>query len=487
MTAHISFICKRLSRILRPGPSAACVHHRSRARVRLTVVTGWWLIACAAALPARAANYEAAFADAAAKYGAKDQFAGVTLNAACRRLKAMDFIIKDAPAFEKQTGATVHFTSFPENELRAKLVADASAHAGQFSIYFLDGNYVPLFASQSWVRPIGDLLKPEYQLDDIEPGLRGLYSFKGRLYGLPIYAEVTILFYRKDLLEAAKLSVPKTMDDFQAAAKALTKPPQVYGVALRGLRGEGMNVYTWTEWLRSYGGTFLDPQMHPNFDSPAAVEATTRYAALIKNYAPPGSGAWGWAEVSSAFSAGRVAMIVDASSFYPLFNDPKQSSVVGKVGYAIVPQGPKGTFPANYSVGMAIPSTVTDAKTLEAAAAFIQWATSKEAELARTEQGIGNENRDSVRDSDLLRSKIDPAYIEVVAESAKITKPEYRPLIPQWREMGDIIGEEIGKVFAGTSTPSAALASAKTRTEEAFKQANVLGQPRPVNEAFEGK
>lgn len=448
-------------------------------------------VLCLTATPAVAqtSDYLTKLNSAVSSYGKKGEFAGVTINVACRRLPAMDFIGQNAKLFEEYTGAKVQFTNFPENELRSKLVADASAKAGGFSLYCLDGNYVPLFANNSWIKPVGSLLVPAYKLGDIEKSLQGLYSWTGKLYGLPIYSEQTILYYRKDLLEAAKIKVPNTLEEFEAAAKALTKPPSVYGASLRGLRGEGMNVYTWSGWLRSYGGTFLDSKMNPNFASPEAIEATTRYANIIKNYGPPGAGAFGWPEVSSAFSAGRIAMIVESTAFYPTFNDPKQSSVAGKVGYALVPAGPKGRFPANYSIGMALPAVTknSSAASDKAAAAFLQWSTSQEMEFARTEAGVGNQDRISVSNSALLKSKLDPAYIAAVNGSAKITKSEYRPLIPQWREMGDIIGEEIGKVFVGTDTAEAALKRAQDKVAANFKAAGVLGTARPVNEAFSGK
>jgi multiple sugar transport system substrate-binding protein len=432
-------------------------------------------------------EYEAALEAAVPNFAQAGSLEGVEIRVACRRLPAMDYIQNNAEMFESQTGAIITFTNYPENELRSQLVSDASSKAGGFDVYCLDGNYVPLFADNGWVRPIGQDIVEAYKLDDISESLRGLYSWKGELYGLPIYSEVTILYYRTDLLEAAGLEVPQTMEEFEAAAEALNNPPQVFGVALRGLRGEGMNVYTWSGWLRSYGGIFLDPEMNPAFNSPEAIEATQRYNDLITNFGPPGSGAWGWPEVSSAFAAGRVAMIVESSAFYPTFNSETDSSVVGNIGYALVPEGPAGRFPANYSIGMAIPSTVTDDAKYRAALAFLQWATSQEIEFARTSAGIGNQNRISVSESELLASQLDPAYIQAVNESGAITKSEYRPLIPQWREMGDIIGEEIGIVFTGGKSVEEALASAEERVRAAFEEAGILGTPRPVNEAFEGR
>ena len=433
----------------------------------------------------RAQDYEGALKGAVASYAEPGSLAGVTLNVACRHLPAMDFIESHKAIFEQATGAKLVFTDYPENDLRSHIVADASNKAGGFQIYCLDDNYIPLFATNSWIHPIGGDVKPAYKLDDVFDSLRDAYSWQGKLYGLPIYSEVTILYYRQDLLKDAGLEVPKTLDDLTAAAAKLNKPPRTFGIALRGLRGEGMNVYTWTEWMRSYGADYLSPTMEPAFNSPEAVEGTQHYADLIQKSGPPGSGSWGWDKVSSSFAAGRVAMIVESTAFYPTFKDPKQSNVVGKVGYSVVPAGPKGAFPANYSIGLAVAASVPEGSpSRKAAAAFMQWATSQEMEFDRTAQDIGNEDRKSVNQSDLLKSKLDAGYIKAVADGQAITKSQYRPMIPQWREMGDIVGAQIEDVFTGGSTAKAALDAAAQQTAARFKAEGVLGTKREYQEVF---
>jgi multiple sugar transport system substrate-binding protein len=442
------------------------------------------LAALATPIMASAQDYEGAVEKSLADFAPKDGFKGVTLNAACRHLPAMDFIQSHVKLFEQYTGATINFTNYPENDLRSHIVADASNKAGGFQIYCLDNNYIPLFASNGWVHAIGDAVKPAYKLDDIFDGLRGTYTWDDKLYGVPIYAEVTILYYRKDLLDAAHIAVPKTLDELEQAAHTLNKPPRTFGIALRGLRGEGMNVYPWTEWLRSYGGDFLGPQMQPVFNAPPGVEGTQHYSDLIRKDGPPGSGTWGWDKVSSSFAAGRVAMIVESTAFYPTFIDPKQSNVVGKVGYSVVPAGPKGAFPANYSIGLAIAATTTDPRALAAAEDFLQWATSQQMEFARTAKDIGNEDRKSVNQSALLRSKLDAGYIKAVADGQAITKAEYRPMIPQWREMGDIIGEQIEDVFTGEKGAKPALDAAAASVQSRFQAEGVAGKPRAYQELF---
>jgi multiple sugar transport system substrate-binding protein len=434
---------------------------------------------------AYAQDYEAAVKSSLPDFAQANAFSGVTINVACRHLPAMDFIESHKALFEQYTGAKVNFTDYPENDLRSHIVADAANKAGGFQLYCLDDNYIPLFASNKWVQPLDSVIKPAYKIDDLFDSLKSAYSWQGKLSGLPIYSEVTILYYRKDLLAAKNIAVPKTIAELEDAAVKLKNAPRTYGIALRGLRGEGMNVYTWTEWLRSYGGDFLGPQMQPVFNSPEAIEGTEHYAKIIHDAGPPGSGTWGWPQVSSSFAAGRVAMTVESTAFYPTFNDPKQSNVVGNVGYAVVPAGPNGAYPANYAIGLAVAASVDpSSKAFTATSDFLQWATSQQMEFARTAQGIGNEDRKSVNQSALLKSKLDPAYIEAVSEGQKITKTNYRPMIPQWREMGDIIGAHIESVFTGSTTAKDALDAAAAEVSDRFKTEGVLNTPRQYEELF---
>jgi ABC-type glycerol-3-phosphate transport system substrate-binding protein len=425
---------------------------------------------------------ESAIADSLKGLAKPNEFSGVTLRFATRHLPPMDFVVKHLDAFEKYTGAKVQVTEYGENELRDKIVADASTHAGQFDLYNLDGNYTPLFASNKWVQPI-DNLPASYNVGDILPFARGLYTYGGKLYGAPIYLETTILYYRKDLFAAAGIAgPPKTMDEFAADAAKLLSPPRTYGVALRGLRGEGMNVYIWSEWLHSYGGDFFkDGKLIPAFDSAQAADGTKHYAALINKYGPPNSATWGWPEVLSAYSSGRIGMTIESTAFYPIFTDPKQSSVVGKVGFAPVPAGPSGRWPANYTTGIAIASTVTDPKQLAAAKALLAFGTSEQMEKGGlAEESIANVARTSLLHSDLYNEKItkvSPDYAAAVAEDYKITSVNYRPLIPQWKAMGDSIGTAIEGAFTGQTQPAAALKNAAGEVTTLFKTQKVYGNP----------
>ncbi len=371
---------------------------------------------------AYAQDYEAAVKSSLPDFAQANAFSGVTINVACRHLPAMDFIESHKALFEQYTGAKINFTDYPENDLRSHIVADAANKAGGFQLYCLDDNYIPLFASNDWVQPLDASIKPAYKIDDVFDSLQ-IRLFLG---GQTVSACQSIPRSRSSTTARISLPrktsrVPKTIAELEDAAVKLKNAPRTFGIALRGLRGEGMNVYTWTEWLRSYGGDFLGPQMQPVFNSPEAIEGTEHYAKLIHDAGPPGSGTWGWPQVSSSFAAGRVAMTVESTAFYPTFNDPKQSNVVGNDRLCRCARRSEGRLPGQL---LDRPRGRRQRRSVQQGFHRHQRRSCNGRPRSRwnspaRRQGIGNEDRKSVNQSDLLKSKLDPGYIKAVSTARR--------------------------------------------------------------------
>lgn len=406
--------------------------------------------------------------------------AGTKIVVAVRSLPETDFIVSRIAEFEKQTGIKVTLVTYAEQQLREKEVQDLSTGAGTFDVIALDSVYIPEFARNGWLVPIEKYLPKSYDVKDIKSSVRGLLSLNGQLYGAPVYAEITQLMYRKDLFEKAGLTPPKTMDELVAAAKRFTEAPNMYGIAMRGLRGNGMNVYTWVTWLRSYGGEFLGKDSTPIFNDARGIEATNNYAELLKNYGPPGVASYSWDDVQTAFTSGKVAMIIDANNFYNRIEDPTKSTISGKIGYAVVPKGPAGAFPANYALGFAISKVgARTEKEKQASAEFLAWATSQQMQEAAIDQGIVSVTRATVLDGAKFKSKVDKAWLESTNKSWDITKPNIRPRFTQWREMGDLVGIAVQQVLSGEKSAKDALTGAAAATADILKKAGVYGKPRP--------
>jgi len=413
--------------------------------------------------------------------------AGTQVNVALRSLPETDFITPRIPQFEERTGIKVQFVTFPEQQLRDKLVQDLSTGAGQFQIIATDSMTLPEFAEAQWITPLDDLIKQaqqDYDVQDISPGARGLFTYKDKLYALPVYAEITHLMYRKDLFEQAGLKPPATLDELIADAKKFTdKSAGKYGVAMRGLRGFGMNMYVFSGFLRSFGGQFLSEKNEPIFNNADGVQSLQVYSDLLRNEGPPGEANFSWDDVQNAFTSGTVSMIIDANNFYTRIEDPKKSGIVGKIGYAVVPAGPHGKFPATYSLGFAVSAVGAKSdKQKKAAAEFILWATSYDMQLASIDAGMVSQTRDKVLNSDKYKAKANPEWLSSTAESWKIANGNYLPRTVAYRTMGDIVGVAVQEAIAGEKPPKGALDQAASQTTEYLKKARLYGTTRSYAE-----
>ncbi len=100
--------------------------------------------------------------------------------------------------------------------------------------------------SQGLLKPLNDYIDPAL-LEDLYPNIREMITTKdGKFYSIPMYVEpYSLLFYRKDLFEAAGLDPdqpPKTYDELLDYAKRLTNN-QTFGLGIAGSNDAG-----WVNW-----------------------------------------------------------------------------------------------------------------------------------------------------------------------------------------------------------------------------------------------
>lgn len=128
-------------------------------------------------------------------------------------------------------------------------------------------------------------------------------------FGIPVTQLTYILMYRKDLLAAAGVEVPKTQEELVAAAKKLTDTSKgQYGFYIRG----GYNGQdNWCAFLVAGGARIVDESGNVVLNSDVARKANDLYISTFP-YSPPGS-----ATVKSGLvleqglQTGTAAMIID--------------------------------------------------------------------------------------------------------------------------------------------------------------------------------
>jgi multiple sugar transport system substrate-binding protein len=162
-------------------------------------------------------------------------------------------------------------------------------------------------------------------------------------------------------------------------------------------------------------------------------------------------------ESMASFTQGRSAMWIDGVGWAPPLEDPAASRIVGKVGYTVVPAGPKGQYSATYGDGLGIAAA---SKNKEAAYLLCQWAVSKTQGARLLQAGGGVPFRNSIlNDPEIQKGvKMPKEWLQSVIDSAKISKLGLPVIIPV-AEFRDLVGAAITSTLAGAD-PAAELKKA---------------------------
>src|SRR5262245_10449835 len=232
----------------------------------------------------------------------------------------------------------------PFDQALEKMQIHLSQGAPTYDIMATDA-FLATFAERGWLMPLDPMiakLRQAVEWDDIDPTLvRDVCSYKGKVYGVPNLAISMFFFYRKDLLDAVGLQPPTTMDEWIAAAKALTKPDKKqYGTTMTLKAGDGFQ-NDFTYYLRTYGGDWYDKDWKVTIDSEAGLKALTTMKELMK-YAPPNVLAFHNDESTVAMQQGLTAMGLLWQSRALAMDNAQVSQVVGKVQFAVPPAATKG-------------------------------------------------------------------------------------------------------------------------------------------------
>jgi sorbitol/mannitol transport system substrate-binding protein len=368
--------------------------------------------------------------------------------------------------------------------LRQRVTTDVSTGSGQFDIVFIGLYETPIFAKRGWLRPMENL-PADYDIEDVFKSLRDGLSYQGKLYALPFYGESSMLMYRKDLLEQKGLKMPEQpkYEDIKKIADALTdKAKGVYGITLRGKPGWGENMGFIDTLVNTFGGTWFNMKWNPTLDTPEWKKAITFYIDLMKADGPPGASANGFNENLTLMASGKAAMWIDATVAGGMLENPKESQVAGKMGYAPSPieATPNGSHWL-WSWTFAIPQA---AKQAEAAEKFAVWATSKDYIKLVAEDigwsGVPPGTRKSTYDNpEYQKSPFAGATLQAM-QSADPTNPCMKPvpytgiqfvLIPEFQSFGTVVGQNISGALADKLTVEQALKDSQAAVGRAVKQA----------------
>lgn len=365
--------------------------------------------------------------------------------------------------FEAKTGHTVNIDVVGQDVFESRITLSFTGKTGDLDVVHTPVIQVQRWIEAGWLHPITANVDAMDTKDDILAGPLDAYLVNGERWALPFFAETGMMAYRTDLLAAAGYdSAPETWAEMLEVGAALKANDQA-AIAMRVAPGQGFNMFVYPMIMRAYGGTFFadyPTDLTPNMNTPEGLEGLNVYSTLMNEYGPQGIGNFNFGEVAAAMQSGQVAMIVDGTSIVAQALDPEKSQFADQISIAAVPSGPNGRSPAIAVHGLGVPA---DAPNPEASFAFIEWATSEDVltQIALS-QSYPDFTRASVaQNADVIAKYegIHPEFLNLKVQMLGDAIGHYRPLLPQWPQIGATVGENINAAVNGIMSNEEALAA----------------------------
>ena len=383
------------------------------------------------------------------------KFAGQSIEVSLTLGPRADILRKHEKEFTELTGIKVGSEAVPEQQHRQQVVIQFNSGNPQFDVLTIAWHVQKRLVGKSkWLVDMKPLLAdaaltaPDYDFADFTAGgLRWATQGDGRMDTLPLNIDPWMIYWNKELFAAKGLAFPKTFEEIVMAAEKLTdKASGQYGWVSRGLKNA--NVPVWTSFMLGHDMDPVNPKtVALQTMTPEAVAAAEYYKKLNKDFAPPGTVGFNWNESQTSFSQGKIGMWLDGIGFAPPLEDPTKSKVVGKVGYGVMPVGPKSRNSATFGDGIGIPAA---SKKKEAAYLYCQWATSKLMCARLLQSGGGSPCRaSSYTDKDTIAGlKLPRDWLNCLQESTAIGRPGLPEIVPV-TEFRDIFGVGLTNTIGG--------------------------------------
>jgi multiple sugar transport system substrate-binding protein len=320
-----------------------------------------------------------------------------------------------------------------------------------------DIGFVPQFQSLNVLLEMSSLADYAEAASKVMDAPNSSARMGDKFYGIAANTNTKILFYNKTMLNAAGLTVPKTLDEMWADAEKLSGDKTI------GFVEAWTGVWNVGQYIWSNGGDVLAPDYSTAtgyINGTKAVAAIQKLADLYKEKALSGPTLDpGAAGDTDGWAAGTYAMEIDG---------PWRSTSMeaAKIDYGAVqmPAGPAGSIGVLGGEDFMM-FTTSDAAHRDAAWRFVKFMTGKDAQAAMAKVGQMPVNKEAIADPEVLKAM---PLLPVFAEALKTARA--RPVTPKWGDMENVIATKVAEAVTGQKPVQQAMDEAATEIDALIAQ-----------------
>nr|WP_228024843.1 extracellular solute-binding protein [cf. Phormidesmis sp. LEGE 11477] len=356
---------------------------------------------------------------------------------------------------------------------------DFELSPAQYDLVYMDTVWTPDFAGR--LQDLTSLAEADsfdvtgFLESELEAG-----KYEGRLYRLPMRADIGLLYYRKDLLEEIGAALPSTLAELEQVSDLLTQRPDVkFGYLWQSGPYEGL-ITTFIEVMNGFGGQWVDPATNQvGLTKPETVAAARLLRSLVqRNISPVTRDTRESGQSSAADTADKEGYVEQSSlddfmneggvflrgwpSFWSvLTDDSREDSLKGKIGIAL-----PFSFTSADSVGcrggwgFGIP---TNAAYPDEAWTAIKYFTSEAAQKKFTLASGFLPSRRALFEDDEIREQYPhmPRMLDYL-ENSSVS----RPLVTNYGAASDALKTALSDIINGNRSVDEAMAEAQAKTRE---------------------
>ena len=356
-------------------------------------------------------------------------------------------------------------TSDQQNQyLNTVLAAKDSA----LDVVLIDVIRPAAWAAAQWAEPLDSYLGADKDATMAKylPAYREANIVDGKVIALPYFADVQLLYYRKDLLEKHGVAPPKTWSELTNGAKKIMDAennPNLSGFQTAGAPIEG-TVCTFLVPMWGAGGSLTDKAGKLQLGSDAAKRPFGLWEDMkAQKITPPDLAAIPTDKIRQNFQAGNLLYGMTWGYVWNRSQNDADSTVKGKTGVVPLP-GFTADKAATCIGGWQLAVTSFSKNKVEAVK-LARWLSSPEvSKMQAIEASHLPVFAEVYADADVL--KANPWFKDAlpVVQSARA-----RPVTARYSEVSEIIRTNMNAFLAGTKTGDAALADMTTKLEPIFK------------------
>ena len=361
------------------------------------------------------------------------------------------------------------------NKLKSAQIGNMGADLVQ--IYDIGTRFM---IDSGWVIPMQEMIDADgYDISQIEPNIAAYYTTDAGLYSMPFNSSTPLLYYNKDMFEAAGITeVPTSLPGIAEIGDALLNEGGAQEVI-------AISIYGWwfEQFLSKQGLAFVDnengrtaPATKVVFDeNGGALNIVSAWKDLFDKGYAPNVGRSGSDTATTDFTSGKAAMMFGSTaSLKQVLQDTGDSFEVGTAYLPAVADGDEG----GVSIGGASLWALNNNDETKAAATwkFVKFMISPESQAywnaqtgyfpittAASEEPVFQEN---IAQYPQFQTAIDQLH-----DSA----PEYAgALLSVFPESRQIVETQIENMLNGQQTPEESVANMAEEINETIEEYNLI-------------